>query len=65
MAKKVLKSYKKTSGKLKKFEEGGMAGKGPLKPKTPEELAQETVSRLTTIPGVSKTETPSIVGKSP
>ena len=61
----MIKSSKKITKRLRKFEDGGMAGKGPLKPKTPEELAQETVSRLATIPGVSKTETPSVVGKSP
>lgn len=63
MAKKMIKSSRKTTKKLRKFEDGGMAGKGPLQPtpkkeKTVEELANETVSRLTTIPGVSKTETP-------
>lgn len=45
---------------LRKYEDGGMAGKGPLQPtpkkeKTAEELAKETVARLTTIP---KVETP-------
>ncbi len=59
----MIKSSRNTTKKLRKFEDGGMAGKGPLQPtpkkeKTAEELANETVSRLTTIPGVSKTETP-------
>lgn len=59
----MIKSSRKTAKKLRKFEDGGMAGKGPLQPtpkkeKTVEELANETFSRLTTIPGVSKTETP-------
>lgn len=45
---------------LRKYDDGGMAGKGPLQPtpkkeKTAEELAKETVARLTTIP---KVETP-------
>ena len=59
MAKKMIKSSRKTTKKLRKFEDGGMAGKGPLQPapkkeKTVEELANETVSRLTTIPGYQK-----------
>jgi hypothetical protein len=59
MDKKIIKSSKKTTSRLKKFEEGGMAGKGPLQPtpqksKTAEELAKETVSRLTSVPGVAK-----------
>lgn len=57
MKKKILKPIKK----VKKFEDGGsMVGKGPLQPtpkkeKSTEELANDTISRITTIP---KTETP-------
>ena len=56
MKKKILKPVKK----VRKFEDGGsMAGKGPLQPtpkkeKSTEELANDTISKITTIP---KTET--------
>ena len=63
MAKKMIKSSKKTTARLRKFEDGGMAGKGPFQPtpkkeKTAEELASETISRITTIPGAPKSEAP-------
>jgi hypothetical protein len=59
MAKKILR----TSKKLKKYEDGGMAGKGPLQPapkkeKTAAELAQEKIASLSSIPGVTKTALP-------